>query len=53
MGYLLPGKLISFAGRDVKVQAEEDGQVLNAVAFNNLIASQMTFLTQSCQDLDR
>ena len=27
MGYLLPGKLLSFVGQDVKVQHQEDGQV--------------------------
>lgn len=29
VGYLLPGKLLSFVGQDVKVQHEEDGQVIN------------------------
>lgn len=27
VGYLLPGKLLSFVGQDVKVQHQEDGQV--------------------------
>jgi len=29
VGYLLPGKLSAFVGQDVKVQHEEDGQVIS------------------------
>ncbi|KAJ7340289.1 hypothetical protein OS493_003022 [Desmophyllum pertusum] len=36
VGYLLPGKLLSFVGQDVKVQHEEDGQ-LHIVRANAVI----------------